>query len=66
MVTISRAEYERLKKLEDVDHELVGRFVESLQYIKAGRIRKVSYQRLREFEQNIANGKKFTRKDLGL
>ena len=41
-VTISRAEYERLKKLEKVDHGLIEQLVESLEDAKHGRIRRVA------------------------
>ncbi len=41
-VTISRAEYERLKKLEEVDHNLIEQLVESLEDAKVGRIRRVA------------------------
>ncbi|MBI4045057.1 MAG: hypothetical protein HY392_05090 [Candidatus Diapherotrites archaeon] len=38
-VTISRAEYARLKKHEKIDVELLTSLVKSLEDIKAGRIR---------------------------
>jgi len=41
-VTIPREEYERLKKLEKVDHELISQLVESLEDAKQGRIRRVA------------------------
>ncbi len=41
-VTITREEYERLKKLESVDHNLISQLVESLEDAKAGRIRRVA------------------------
>ena len=41
-VTISRVEYERLKKLEKVDHDLIAQLVESLEDAKNGRIRRVA------------------------
>ena len=41
-VTIPRAEYERLKKLEKVDMELISQLVESLEDAKNGRIRRVA------------------------
>ena len=41
-VTISRSEYERLKKLEKIDHELISQLVESLEDAKHGRIRRVA------------------------
>ncbi|MBI3051689.1 hypothetical protein HYY74_04500 [Candidatus Woesearchaeota archaeon] len=40
-VTISRKEYQRLKKLEEMDHELVAKIVRSLEDIKAGRIKRI-------------------------
>jgi len=40
-VTILREEYERLKKLEKVDWELVESFKRSLEDLKQGRIRRV-------------------------
>ena len=40
-VTIPKAEYERLKKLEKVDWELVESFKRSLEDVKEGRIRRV-------------------------
>jgi len=36
-VTISRAEYERLKRLEAVDRDLVRQFQKSLDDLRAGR-----------------------------
>jgi len=42
MVTISKEEYERLKKLENVDFELVAQFKKSLEDVKKGRIRRVA------------------------
>jgi len=39
-VTISEAEYKRLKKLEEVDHELLVKIVKGLEDAKAGRIKK--------------------------
>ena len=40
-VTISREEYERLKKFEEVDNELLNQLVSSLEDIKSGRIKRV-------------------------
>ena len=40
-ITIPKAEYERLKKLEKVDWELVESFKRSLEDVKEGRIRRV-------------------------
>jgi len=40
-VTIPREEYERLKKLDKVDHNLIQQLVESLEDAKAGRIRRI-------------------------
>ena len=42
MIQISKKEYERLKKLEKVDHELISQLVESLEDAKHGRIRRVA------------------------
>lgn len=41
-VTIPKEEYERLKKLEQIDWDLVESFKRSLEDIKHGRIKKVS------------------------
>ena len=41
-VTISKKEYERLKKLEQIDNELIKQFISSFEDIKAGRIRRVA------------------------
>lgn len=41
-VTISRKEYERLKKLEKVDHDIISQLVDSLEDAKQGRIRRVA------------------------
>ncbi len=40
-ITIPKEEYERLKKLEEIDWELVESFKRSLEDLKAGRIRRV-------------------------
>tara|TARA_B100000315_G_C14573455_1_gene586784 strand:+ start:320 stop:460 length:141 start_codon:yes stop_codon:yes gene_type:complete len=40
-VTISKEEYLRLKKMEDVDEDLLNQLVASLEDIKAGRIKRV-------------------------
>ena len=42
MVSVPREEYERLKKLEKVDFELIGQFKESLEDLKVGKIRRVA------------------------
>jgi len=42
MVTISKEEYERLKRLEKVDHDLISQLAESLENAKTGRIRRVA------------------------
>lgn len=39
-VTIPKAEYKRLKRLEEVDNELLIKIVKGLEDIKAGRIKK--------------------------
>lgn len=41
-VTIPRAEYERLKKLEKVDRDFIKELFESLEDAKHGRIRRVA------------------------
>ena len=41
-ITITKKEYERLKKLDKVDQELIRQLVSSLEDIKAGRIRRVA------------------------
>ncbi len=41
-ITIPKVEYERLKKLEKVDHDLIAQLVESLEDAKQGRIRRVA------------------------
>jgi len=41
-VTIPKEEYERLKKLDNVDHELIKQLVSSLEDVKAGRIKRVA------------------------
>ncbi len=41
-ITIPKEEYERLKKLEKVDHELISQLVESLEDAKQGRIRRIA------------------------
>jgi len=42
MVKVPRKEYERLKKLERVDFDLILQFKRSLEDVKAGRIRRVA------------------------
>jgi len=39
-VTISKSEYKRLKKLEEVDNELLIKIVNGVQDIRAGRVKK--------------------------
>ena len=41
-ITIPKDEYERLKELEKVDHDLISQLVESLEDAKHGRIRRVA------------------------
>ena len=41
-ITIPKQEYERLKKLEKVDHDLIRQFKESLEDAKHGRIRRLA------------------------
>ena len=40
-VTITKAEYERLKEMSEIDWELVGKIKKSLEDIKHGRIMEV-------------------------
>ena len=42
MITIPKNEYERLKRLERIDFELVGQFKESLEDLKAKRVKRVA------------------------
>ena len=42
MITISKKEYEKLKKLEKIDYDLISQLVESLEDAKHGRIRRVA------------------------
>ena len=41
-ITIPKKEYERLKKIEEVDHDLIRQLKESLEDAKQGRIRRVA------------------------
>lgn len=41
-ITITREEYDRLKKIEKVDHDLIQQLAESLEDAKCGRIRRVA------------------------
>ncbi len=41
-ITISREEYERLKRLERIDLELAEQFKKSLEDVKKGRIKRVA------------------------
>lgn len=41
-ITISKEEYLRLKKLEEIDHILVNQFTNSLQDIKKGNIKRIA------------------------
>ncbi len=40
-ITISKHEYVRLKRIEEIDHNLISQLVRSLEDIKAGRIKRV-------------------------
>ncbi len=40
-VTIPKKEYDRLKELEKVDWELVGKFKKSLEDVQQGRVERV-------------------------
>ncbi|MFH1774294.1 MAG: hypothetical protein ABH874_04975 [Methanobacteriota archaeon] len=41
-VTISKKEYQRLKRLEKMDRNLIEQLVTSLEDVKAGRIKRVA------------------------
>ena len=41
-VTIPKAEYERLKKLEELDFDLIRQFSSSLEDLRHGRIKRVA------------------------
>ncbi len=41
-VTIPKAEYERLKKLEELDFDLIRQFTGSLEDLKKGRFKRLS------------------------
>jgi hypothetical protein len=41
-VTIPRAEYERLKKLEELDFDLIRQFSSSLEDLKHGRFKRLA------------------------
>lgn len=41
-VTISKEEYQRLKRLEKIDRDLIEQLVKSLDDVKAGRIKRVA------------------------
>ncbi len=41
-ITIPIEEYERLKKLEKIDHDLISQLTESLEDAKHGHIRRVA------------------------
>jgi len=41
-ITIPRVEYERLKKLEDLDFDLIRQFAGSLEDLKHGRFKKLA------------------------
>lgn len=41
-ITITKEEYNRLKLLEQVDHDLIEQLVDSLEDAKHGRIRRVA------------------------
>lgn len=40
-VTISKKEYLRLKNLEELDYKLIQQFANSLEDLKAGRVRRI-------------------------
>ena len=39
-MVISKSEYNRLKKFEEVDHNLLIKLIKSMEDIKAGRVKK--------------------------
>lgn len=41
-VTISKLEYDRLKKLEEIDFDLIRQFSSSLSDLKAGRFKRLA------------------------
>ena len=41
-VTIPKEEYTRLKKLEELDFDLIGQFASSLEDLKKGRFKRVA------------------------
>lgn len=41
-ITISIEEYERLKKLEKLDYDLINQFVSSLEDLKHGRFKRLA------------------------
>lgn len=41
-VTISKEEYQKLKKLEQLDLDLMGQFAKSLEDLKHGRFKKLA------------------------
>jgi len=41
-ITISKKEYERLKKLEQVDFDLINQFASSLEDLKQGRFKRLA------------------------
>ena len=40
-ITITKEEYSRLKKCEEIDHDLLQQFVNSIKDIAAGRIKRI-------------------------
>jgi len=42
MISISKEEYKRLKKLEELDFDLIGQFKNSLEDLKKGRFKRVA------------------------
>ena len=41
-VTVPKEEYERLKKLEELDFDLIKQFADSLEDLKKGRFKKLA------------------------
>ncbi len=42
MISISKEEYKRLKKLEEIDFDLIRQFKNSLEDLKKGRFKRVA------------------------
>jgi len=62
-IRVPKCEFEELKRKAEIDEELLVKLIKGLEDIRAGRI--TPWKRLLEFEDNISEGKRFTREDLG-